>query len=182
MQEKQIVEGCKKGDRSAQRELYDNYVNRLLFVCRRYISEDAAAEDLLHDTFIKIFHSFDKFVWRGDGSLRAWMERIAVNMSIEHLRKKEKAMFDRIDDIADLDVTDVERDEVSVIDITTLMSIIDELPDGYRAVFNLYCVENYSHKEIGEMLGINEKSSASQLARAKSHLAKKIKEYLKSQD
>ena len=155
MEERILAERCKAGDNDARRELYTRFGGRLLGICLRYVGDRATAEDLLHDCFIKVFAAIDRFSWRGEGSLRAWMERIAVNVSLEALRQKRRLHYD-----------DLKR-------------LIAELPDGYRTVFNLYCIEELSHREIAERLGISEKTSSSQLFRAKALLARRIKEYVK---
>ena len=152
MEERILAERCKAGDNDARRELYTRFGGRLLGICLRYVGDRATAEDLLHDCFIKVFAAIDRFSWRGEGSLRAWMERIAVNVS---------------------------SDEMERLPYDDLKRLIAELPDGYRTVFNLYCIEELSHREIAERLGISEKTSSSQLFRAKALLARRIKEYVK---
>ncbi len=181
MPEQQIVNGCRAGEDAARRELYEHFAGRLFNICRRYVADTAVAQDILQDAFVRIFTSFDKFDWRGEGSLKAWMERITVNMALEHLRKNAKVKFSTDPGVLERQREEpvVEAESVRAIPREVLMRFIDELPDGYRTVFNLYCIEEYSHREIAGMLGINEKSSSSQLSRAKALLAGKIKEYLK---
>lgn len=181
MDELALVEGCKKGENAALKALYDLYASRLFTVCLRYAGDRALAEDLLHDTFIKVYGAIGKFAWRGAGSLRAWLERIAVNTSLEMLRARSRMSFTQIDDRRALpEYAEPTEEETEAVPTAELMRMIGELPDGYRTVFNLFCVEGLSHREIASMLGINEKSSSSQLARAKAMLARKIKEYLKN--
>ncbi len=175
-----LAQRCREGDGAAQHELYDRYAGRLLAVCLRYTGDRAAAEDLMHDAFLKIFGAMDRFSYRGAGSLRAWMERVTVNLALEWLRKRARqgqVLLDegRVKDVAE----EPDVAEVGSVPQEVLMRFVGELPDGYRAVFNLYCIEEYSHREIAEMLGINEKSSSSQLFRARTMLAKKVMEYLK---
>ena len=158
MEELELSEQCRLGNNQARKELYEQYAGRMLGICLRYTGDRDTAQDLLHDGFLKIFDSFDKFTWRGEGSLRAWMERVMVNTALQYLRKN-----DVINQSAPLE---------------ELMQFIEELPAGYRTVFNLYTFEDKSHKEIAQELGINEKSSASQLFRAKSVLAKRVKEWI----
>lgn len=177
MEESELCECCRRGENSARKELYEVYSGRMLGVCLRYVGDRDVAQDLLHDGFLKVYDSFDKFTWRGEGSLRAWIERIMVNMTLQYLRKNNvmnRTMeLEALPDIyEEPDVSDVE-----VISQKVLMRFISELPEGYRTVFNLYTFEDKTHKEIAQLLGINEKSSASQLFRAKGALAKKIKEY-----
>lgn len=178
MNELELSERCRQGDNRARKELYEQYAGRMLGVCLRYAGDRDMAQDLVHDGFLKIFDSFDKFTWRGEGSLRAWMERVMVNTALQFLRKND--VMNQTTALDEVPETYEEPDAsaVEAIPQKVLMQFINELPAGYRTVFNLYTFEDKSHKEIAQMLGINEKSSASQLFRAKSVLAKKVKEWL----
>lgn len=167
MEERTLAEGCRNGDGAAQRELYDRYAGRLLALCLRYAGDRATAEDLLHDAFLKIYGAFSKFEYRGAGSLRAWMERVTVNVALEWLRTRNRLGCVELDEGRAAALPDEpSAEEASRVPRDVLMRFVSELPDGYRAVFNLYCIEEYSHREIAQMLGINEKSSSSQLFRA----------------
>lgn len=183
MKESELSELCRQGNNTARKELYQQYGGRLLTVCLRYAGDRDTAQDLLHDAFLKVYNSFDKFEWRGEGSLRAWLERVTVNVALQYLRKN-----DVLNQTVPLDEAPPEKydqpepGDINAIPQTVLMRFIRELPHGYRTVFNLYVFEEKTHKEIAEILNINEKSSASQLFRAKSTLAKKIKEWIKQQD
>jgi RNA polymerase sigma-70 factor (ECF subfamily) len=179
MEEFELSEKCKQGDNLARKELYELYSGRMLGICLRYTGNRDVAQDLLHDGFLKIYASFDKFTWRGEGSLRAWMERVMVNTALQHLRKND--VLTRTTELEEIEESyeDADPSDVEMIPQKVLMNFISELPEGYRTVFNLYALEEKSHKEIAQMLGINEKSSASQLFRAKGVLAKRIKEYLR---
>lgn len=178
MEELELSDRCRQGDNSARRQLYEQYGGRMLGVCLRYAGDRETAQDLMHDGFLKIYNSFDKFTFRGEGSLRAWMERVMVNTALQFLRKKD-VMHQSIalDDTPEVG-SEPEALEVEAIPQKILMTFVNELPVGYRTVFNLYIFEEKSHKEIAQMLGINEKSSASQLFRAKSALAKRVKEWI----
>lgn len=178
MNEIELSEGCRQGDNRARKQLYEQYAGRMLAVCLRYVADRDTAQDLLHDGFIKIFDSFDKFIWRGEGSLRAWMERIMINLSLQLLRKND--IISQSTDIEDVPEVYEEPNagDVELIPQDVLMGFINDLPVGYRTVFNLYTFEDKSHREIAELLNINEKSSASQLSRAKGVLAKRVKEWL----
>lgn len=178
MSEFELSELCRQKSNAARKELYELYAGQMMAICYRYVSDREIARDLLHDGFLKIFNSFDKFTYRGDGSLKAWISRIMVNLSLEYLRKNDvlhqSSSLEETPEIVDhLD----EGEEITQIPREVLMKFINELPAGYRTVFNLYIFEEKSHKEIAELLGINEKSSASQLFRARTVLAKKIKDY-----
>lgn len=173
-----MSEQCRLGNNRARKELYEQYAGRLFAICLRYTGDRDTAQDLLHDGFIKIFDSFDKFTWRGEGALRAWMERVMVNIALQYLRKNDvmnqTAPLEELSDKYE----EPEAADVEAIPQKILMRFIEELPAGYRTVFNLYTFEDKSHKEIAQILGINEKSSASQLFRAKSTLAKRVKEWI----
>lgn len=178
MSEAELSERCRQKDNSARKELYELYAGQMMAICCRYVGDREVARDLLHDGFLKIFGSFDKFSYRGEGSLKAWISRIMVNTSLEYLRKNDvlhqTLLLEEVPELAD----DAHAGNLDIIPRKVLMDFIGSLPAGYRTVFNLYTFEEKSHKEIAGILGINEKSSASQLFRAKSVLARKINEYI----
>lgn len=178
----EIVNGCRNCERKAQRELYDKYAPRLLAVVLRYEPRREAAQDVLQDALIKAFSSFKQFEWRGEGSLRAWLERLTINQSLNYLRESKRIVYDDLEGISVGDLAEPTADEVTGISQQKILDMIAELPPGYRTIFNLFCIDEYSHKEISKMLGINEKSSSSQLFRAKALLAKKVKAYLKEHE
>ncbi len=194
MEEQKLSILCEKGDRNARKILYENYAGYMLGICVRYVGDRNIAQDLLHDGFLKIFASFDKFTWRGNGSLKAWMSRIMVNTVIEYLRKRNNGITVYDDGYGILSgngsgkeeelglYAEPQVDKVSLIPEAVIMRFISELPGGYRTVFNLFVFEGKSHREIASVLGINEKSSSSQLLRAKNALAKKINEYIKDNE
>lgn len=176
--EQELTKRLKRGDREAQRELYDRFSAPLMAISMRYMGSRDDAEDLLHDAFIKIFGSIGKFKYRGEGSLRAWISRIVVNAALEQLRgsKRHLTVSLQSSDAAEVDMAAAA--DVAAVPQAVLQKFIAELPDGYRTVFNLFCIEEYSHREIARMLGINEKSSSSQLLRAKRMLAARIRSYI----
>lgn len=183
--ELELTDRCKRGEVTAFKEVYDEYAGSLLAVCLRYVGNQMDAEDILHDAFLKIFRSFDKFTYQGKGSLKAWLYRIVINEALEFLRGLKSGEKDVEDvDKLDIDIEDEsESEEPDTNDMNSLsqeqlMRFIKELPTGYRTVFNLYVFENKSHKEIGELLGITERSSSSQFSRARRILRTKIMEYL----
>ena len=169
-----IVRLAARGNNAAMKALYNRYVEYMSAVCARYIGDEDDRKDVLQECFIKIFTSLDKFEYRGEGSLKAWMIRIVVNESLRFLKKNAANNFIEYDnnlpDIAD-------EPEVEDIPDDVINEMILSLPPGYRIVFNLYVFGKMSHKEIAEKLNIGESSSASQLSRAKALLTKKIKEY-----
>ncbi|MBQ7575849.1 MAG: sigma-70 family RNA polymerase sigma factor [Bacteroidales bacterium] len=178
MEEKDLAEACRRGEDGAYKEFYDRYSRPLYGVCRRYLGNSADADDVFQDGLIKIISAFGKFSYRGDGSLKAWASRVMVNTALMHLRERLKA--DVLSEEPVPDETAAEDPEVSDIPTEVLHGFILSLPDGYRAVLNMYAFEKMSHKEIARALGISERTSASQFLRAKRSLAKKINEYRKN--
>lgn len=167
----ELIESCKSNNRDAQYKLYSLLSGKMFAVCLRYAKNREAAEDLLQEGFVKVFVNIDKF--RGDGSFEGWVRRIIVNTAVEHYRKSTK-MYPvmNVDDInKDIPWADT-GDELELED---LMKMIDKLSHGYKTVFNLYVVEGFSHKEIGELLEISEGTSKSQLARARYLLMDMVK-------
>jgi RNA polymerase sigma-70 factor (ECF subfamily) len=171
MDEKQLIKGCIDGDRIAQKALYDKYSRRMMAVCLRYVKDTEDARDLLQEGFIKIFVNIRKF--SGEGSFDGWVRRIFVNCALERLRQYD--VLKNTDDITDIEFADT-PDESTVSNLTAdeIRIYISALPDGFRTVFNLFAVEGYSHKEIGEMLHISESTSRSQYMRARKMLQKMI--------
>lgn len=169
--EAQIVELVQRRDNAAMRELYDRHIRYLTAVGSRYV-DDGLLRDVLQESFVKIFTSIGSFEYRGAGSLRAWMTRIVVNVALDHLRSQIATA-----PIESVTLQAEEEPDVGHVPIEVIHSMIRELPPGYRTVFNLYVFEQRSHREIAALLEIGESSSASQLHRAKSVLARKIDEY-----
>lgn len=178
MEEQELAERCKRGDRTAYAELYRRYGGRLFGICLRYVGNRDTAEDILHDGFLKIYGSFDKFTWMGKGSLQAWTDRVMVNTALQFLRRND-VMYQStpLENVPEA-YEQPDADLIDTIPSDVLMRFIRELPTGYRTVLNLYVFEGKSHKEIAALLGINERSSASQLTRAKASLALKVRNWL----
>ena len=169
-----LIKGCIAGDPRSQELLYERFAPKMYAVCLRYAGNNDDAQDLLQEGFIKVFRNLEKF--RNEGSFEGWLRRVFVNTSIEHYRRKV-----HLNSISEKEEVGIEDASVSVLDQLAerdIVQLVQELSPGYRAVFNLYVIEGYSHKEIGEILGISEGTSKSQLARAKSILQKKVAEYL----
>lgn len=176
--EDSLILAVRNGDPAAKRSLYEQYYRYLAAVCARYVHSDEDVRDLLQDVFIRIFTRFDSFRNRGEGSLRAWCRRIAVNEALQHLRKARRLDTTPIEITGDLPAPD-ETPDVATIPQKELLGMIQRLPDRYRTVFNLFVFEEMSHKEISTLLGIGESTSASDLHRAKALLTKWIHEYQK---
>lgn len=179
MEELQLIEGCKRQDRKSQQLVYEKYARVMYGICLRYLSDREAAQDLLQDGFIKVFLNINSF--ENKGSFEGWMKRVFVNLALENIRKdKTKKMYsDDIENVSDIDIIDEAEGDIDGITEDELLKMVQELPQGYRSVFNLYAIEDYSHKEISEMLGIAEGTSRSQYIRARALLQEKIKEYYK---
>ena len=177
MEELQLVEGCKKQDRRSQQYVYEKYARTMYGICLRYSADAEAAQDLLHDGFMKVFSHINSF--EGKGSFEGWMKRVFVNMALEVIRKDKikKQYTEDVEDLSDVDIAEIGEDETDKISETELLAMVQELPQGYRSVFNLYAIEDYSHKEISQMLGIAEGTSRSQYIRARLLLQEKVKEY-----
>lgn len=168
--ETDLIKACKKQNTKAQRMLYDKYASSMLGVCRRYIKGEMEAEDVMINGFMKVFSKI--YLFEGKGSFEGWMKRIMINEALGYIRK-HKAMYLEIeaaDKEPDIDKMSTE------LEAKDLLKMVNELPSGYRTIFNLYAIEGYSHKEISKLLGINENTSKSQLSRARMHLRKKLLE------
>lgn len=175
--ERELLQQILCGNGIAMKEFYTIYSGYLTTVCSRYIFDKDDIKDVLQESFIKIFKSIANFEYKGLGSLRAWSTRIVVNESLTFLKRKSKLeILNR--PVWDLpDMPDEEEPDLEEIPTSVILEIIRTLPSGYRTVFNLYIFEKKSHKEIASILKITENTSASQLHRAKSLLAKQISIY-----
>jgi len=178
LSEAELLKLVRSGDASGMRAFYERYVGFLTAVCSRYVPDRAAVKDILQEVFVKAFDRIGSFEYRGEGSVKAWMHRIVVNDSLKFLRANGKMKY--VDDLPD--VEDEQMDSLPDVPAAVVAEMIKSLPDGYRTVFNLFVFEKKSHREIAELLGIKEDSSASQFFRARAMLAKKIKEYVKKNE
>jgi RNA polymerase sigma-70 factor (ECF subfamily) len=171
--EQELVAACQAGKREAQKRVYELFSGKMLSICRRYAKSDAQAQDLMHDGFIKVFLSINKF--KGHSALQTWITRIMINNSISTLRKEvRKGIKVQLDQVqlpaaAAKDFDFIEHKGISA---QQVFDCITQLPIGYRTVFSLYVLDGYTHKEIAENLGVTEGTSKSQLAKAKKMLYK----------
>ncbi|MEN8137233.1 MAG: RNA polymerase sigma factor [Bacteroidota bacterium] len=170
--EDKLIEDCIAAIPQAQKYLFDKYAGIFLAVCLRYISDYQIAEDVLMESFMKIYSNLNKF--NNKGSFEGWMRRIIVNESISYLRKN-KSIHLSTDNIQLMDDETEIGESSENISADKLMNLINKLPDGYRTIFNLYAIEEYKHSEIAEMLNITESTSKSQLFKARSILKKEVK-------
>lgn len=168
--EDELINGCKARNRDAQRSLYDQYSSKMYALCYRYVKDSMEAEDVLVTAFTKIFERIDQF--KGEGSFEGWIRRVIVNEALTYLRRNRSMYLE-----TDLEAADREPDYQNISDhleAEELMQMIQELPSGYRIVFNMYAIDGYSHKEIADQLGISENTSKSQLSRARTYLQKML--------
>lgn len=160
----EIIEACKKGDKYAFKQIFDTYSRKLLAIACRYTVDKSEAEDVLQDTFIKVFKTIHNYQSRG--SFEGWLRRIVVTTSLNYYKSKKSKMNEHYSS----EVEFIHDESFSIdahLNSEDLLKIIHQLPDGYRMVFNLNVIEGYTHKEIAEQLGISEGTSKSQLAKAK---------------
>jgi RNA polymerase sigma-70 factor (ECF subfamily) len=165
-QEEQLIKGCMRRERSAQKSLYERYSAKMFALCYRYVKDSMDAEDVLVTAFTKIFDRIDQY--KGEGSFEVWMRRVVVNEALTFLRRNRTMYLQ-----TDLEVADREPGTFADhLEAEDLIRLIQELPSGYRVVFNMYAIDGYSHKEIADHLGISENTSKSQLSRARTYLQK----------
>lgn len=168
-----LIESCIKGDRASQKALYDRLAPRMFPLCMRYIGDRILAEDILQDGFVTLFTRLGDY--KGEGSFEGWARRIFVTTALMSLRKKDALkMSDELDLARGMKADTVSQ--IQNIGYKELMKLVMSLPPGFRTVFNMYAIEGYSHKEIGEILGISETTSRTQLSRARQLLQNRIKE------
>lgn len=178
MTDELLVNGCLRDDARYQQALYDKYKGEMFMVCLRYAKNKAEAEDFLQDGFMQVFRDLRQFD-AAKGSLQGWVRKVVVNKVLQHLRKK-KLQF------AGADVSDFSNhlpnneDVLSMLSAKEIVQLIQQLPDGYRVVFNLFMVEGFSHQEIAEQLGVSESTSKSQLYKARQALQRSVTELISS--
>lgn len=171
MDDRTLVMECAKGNSRAQRALFDKFAPKMLAVILRYVHNNDEAEDVLQDGFVKIFQKIGEF--KMEGSLEGWIRRIMVNTALDVLRKNKKLLGDvQLEDVSyKVSFDDHGFDEMNV---AQLLKMIDNLPEGYRIVFNMFAIEGYSHKEIADTLGVTENTSKSQYSRARAFLRNQL--------
>jgi RNA polymerase sigma factor (sigma-70 family) len=174
MNEEHIIEGCIRHNRKAQQMLWEKYSAYLLGICLRYSSDRPEAEDMLQEALLKIYFNIGEY--SGTGSFKGWLRKIAVNCAITYYHKnlRHKHHID-IDDYVSLE-TGEESFEEDLYTAEELFKVLNDLPPGYRMVFNLYTIEGYKHREIADMLGIDVNTSKSQYSRARAILRKKLED------
>ena len=182
--DEQIIAGCLAGKHKSFSLLYKKYASVMLGICMRYCKSRVDAEDVMQDGFLKVFSQVHKF--RHEGSFEGWIKRIMINAAIDNYQSNLRLSFvqDSGNLIENIDLAEENGDEDMPDELNisreTLMAMIQELPDGYRMVFNLFAVEGFSHKDIADMLGITESTSKTQLLKARKTLRKKIESILQN--
>lgn len=168
-----MIEGCINGKRSSQKALYDCYASKMLGVCMRYAKDRAEAEDMLQEGFIKVFQNIARF--KHEGSFEGWIRRIMVFTAINFFKHRSRKFKEDLDTVGyDAGFDDGVIEKISAKEI---IALVQQLPEGYRVVFNLYAVEGYTHKEIADMLNIAVGTSKSQYARARSAMQQMLAEH-----
>ncbi|GAB4093393.1 RNA polymerase sigma factor [Flaviaesturariibacter terrae] len=159
-----LVKECQKGRAAAQKALYERFARPLFLLCRRYVRSDEAAEEVLHNGFLKCFDNIGRLSYVNEGATVGWLRKIMVNECLMHLRRHNSFLQVAVEDAPEL--PDEER-VLEGLEAGEIFSLIMKLPTGYRTVFNLYVLEQYGHKEIAALLGISEGTSKSQLSKAR---------------
>ena len=168
-----IIDKCKQGDRQAAEKIYQIFSAKMFALCLRFSKDRADAEDTLQDGFIKIRKN--EMIYTGKGSFEGWMKRIMINTAMEKFRKNSPLQI--VEELPEIEDNEDIDEEVSIPE-QVLADFVNQLPERYKMVFNLYVIEEMSHKDIAALLGINEGTSKSNLARAREILKRKVKEYL----
>ena len=167
-----LVKGCIKGDGLYQKTLFDKFSPRMLGIATRYTKNSDEAHDILQETFIKVFNNLNKY--KSSGSFEGWIRRICVNTSLDYIRRTKNLRLN--DDVEDIEykLTSTHENVLDKMAAEDLLDVLNELPEGYKAVFNLFVIDGYSHKEISEQLEISINTSKSQFSRARQLLKKLI--------
>lgn len=177
MSDEELIQGCIKGKDSFQYEVYKRYSPKMFGVCLRYCASREEAEDVLQDGFIKVFNKIDTFKFTG--SFEGWIRKIMVHTAIRN--KYITYRSHEVNTLEGVDHPSTDEKVISKLSMMDLMKLVNELPQGYKLVFNLFAVEGYSHKEIGEMLQIQEATSRSQYLRARQFLREKLDKLQKNE-
>ncbi len=168
--EQALLEGCRKGQASAQRELYERFAPKMMGVCMRYIHDREEAEHVMIGGMVKVFEKLDQF--NDEGSFEGWIRKIMVNESLMYIRKNKNMSLEVEIEAVDMEPNFHQLEQT--LEANDLLMLVGELPVGYRTVFNLYAIEGYNHQEIANMLDISENTSKSQLSRARKYLQNRL--------
>ena len=168
--EQELLQGCLRGDPVAQQRLYETYAPRMYGICCRYLRDPMHAEDALVTSFTRVLQRIAQF--KGEGSLEGWIKTIVIREALGTLRRHQHLRFET--DLEDIAARTIIQPPHDALETEDLLNMITALPHGYRAVFNLYAIDGYSHKEIADQLGISENTSKSQLSRARTWLQHRL--------
>jgi len=170
LNEHELIRGCLRGSAQCQRDLYERFAGKMYAVCLRYARTREDAADILQEGFLKVFSKMGQFQFQG--SFEGWVRRVMVNTALRAYQKQryefEQTGYERLPELP------VEPDAVALLSESELLNVVQKLPDGYRAVFNLVAIEGYSHAEAANLLGIQESTSRSQLTKARRHLEEEV--------
>lgn len=186
MTDHELISGCIKQDKACQEALYKRFYGKMMGVCLRYARDRDEARDMLQEGFIKVFTSLRNFASKG--SFEGWIRRIVVNTAVDHLRRNKheymivSTVYAREGDIPDHADELEEEDAINELSEEQILAVVQKLSPAYRTVFNLYVIENFSHKEIAERLNISEGTSKSNLAKARFQLKKNLSNQIKNTD
>ena len=161
-----LIADCKERNTIAQRQIYELYSRKMFLVCRRYMRNDLVAEEAVMNGFLKFFSSINKFEYKSEQQTESWLRRIMINICLKQLDKSTVMMIS----IEALEDTASDEDLLSQVSVKEIYTLITQLPTGYRTIFNLFYVENMSHEEIADTLGISKNTSKSQLSKARQFL------------
>lgn len=170
MTETELIQGCVRGNRDCQQVIFRKYAGKMLALALRYAKHQMEAEDIVQEAFIRVFDHMHTFEHKG--SFEGWIKRIVINVALKNFSRKRFSQ-EQIGIDQDFDAP-VEAPADLLMGVQEILDMVKELPDGYRVVFNLYAIEGYNHKEIADMLGIQESTSRSQLVKARKLLQQKL--------
>ncbi|WP_375583580.1 RNA polymerase sigma factor [Cyclobacterium xiamenense] len=169
----EILSGCLKNDPVAQRMLFDTYYRQTFRTAMRYLANHHDVEDVVSVAYSKVFSRIHQFEYRGEGSLGKWIFTIVIHESIRFLKTKKEMVFHEDEALMAKSIS--QPPPAGYLDMEEVAEILDDMPKGYRTVFNLYAIEGYSHKEVAEMLQINENTSKSQLSKARNYIIQQLR-------
>jgi RNA polymerase sigma-70 factor (ECF subfamily) len=171
--EQELIQGCVSEDRVSQRQLFETYGRKFMAICKRYMRDDMQAEDVLMESFLKIYNNIKNF--KSEGSFEGWMRRIVVNTAIDHVNKKNRSLLRYCEEVKDETV--ILPEAIDNLSANELMLMVCELPVGCRTVFNMFVMDGFSHKQIAEHLNIPEGTSKWHMSKARILLQDKLKKY-----
>ena len=172
MNDEQLVNKCLEKDTLAQKQLFDFYSKRMMGVCLRYAKNSEEAQDVLQMGFIKVFEKLE--MYKHQGSLEGWIRKVIVNTALDNIRKNKKLMNNIEIEKVDYQLHNYDESVLEALSAEDLLRVIQEMPTGFRTVFNMYAIEGFSHKEIAEKLNISVSTSKSQFSRARAYMKKKL--------